>query len=289
MQYLQMTHRLFLGAVLIFLNLNSAVAETCDEDDADVVTVSAKELWDKEDKEDSYKKALKRARDQAVDDAFLQVNPTQRSVRERIDITADSKSGARATTTREYSGSHFSRRFIKTRSIKELSSGPSKIDEFYIVEGKWEIAICKIEKEDITHRVAVGPIFFMKVHHERYRTTVVEGMSSAKNERIDYFKATGAKDLANVKVRGSVDSARSFRCRRGCDSSIWEIDVRVCLIAHIQLEHKSIMKCKRIHKNAPRSRDPRSRDELISVMDILNEAFEKAAVALGEKLVKRLL
>ena len=127
--------------------------------------------------------------------------------------------------------------------------------------------------------MAVGDIIWSKKNFEQYRTTVVVGMSAAENERIDYFKAAGAEDLANVKVMGSVDFARSRS--HGSD---YEIYVRVCLIAHIQLEHKSIMECKRIHKNAPRSRD-----ELISVMDILNEAFEKAAVALGEKLVKRLL
>ena len=127
--------------------------------------------------------------------------------------------------------------------------------------------------------MAVGDIFWSKRNREQYRTTVVEGLSSAENERIDYFKATGAKDLAGVKVGGSVDSARSRRY-----GSDYQIEVRVCLIAHIQLEYRSIRKCKRIRKKVPRSHD-----ELTSVMDTVDEAFEKAAVELGEKLVERLL
>jgi hypothetical protein len=272
----QHTFLLALASLFVCWEISDSIAKTCDEDDAKVVQVEAKEFYEKG---VSLKELKKLLETQAVNEAFVMVNPTQRSIHEQSVISASSSKGEGLTAKRKYSGRQVSHKSIETRYIKPI--GELKIIEqqgFTFVVRRMEISVCKIKEEDIVYRVSIGPIFWSKLNREQYRSTVMAAFP--QTDKISVFKASRGENLSDVAVQGGVDQARSRR-----NGSFYEIDVRVGLSAHIQIQHRPLTKFIRLRKKIPVSHG----SELVSVMDVVDEAFKEAANALGEKLVEKLL
>jgi hypothetical protein len=272
----QHTFLLALASLFVFWEISDSIAKTCDEDDAKVVQFVVRENFKKG---MSFRELNKNLEANAVEEAYVRVNPTQRSIYERSVISASSSKGGVLLAQRKYSGGQASRKFIKTRYIKPI--GDLKIIEqhgFKFAEIKMEISVCKIKEEDIIYRVSIGPILWSKLNREQYRSTVMAAFP--QTDKIAVFKASRGENLSDVAVQGGVQQARSRR-----NGSFYEIDVRVGLSAYIQIQHRPLTKFIRLRKKIPVSHG----SELVSVMDVVDEAFKEAANALGEKLVENLL
>jgi hypothetical protein len=267
---------LVLVTVFLCLKTNSVVAKTCDEDEAEVVQVPPTRIYFEEGV--SWAALKRKLINQAIEEAYLMVNPTQISIYDRSVTTASSSQGAGTTAQRDFSGSQISRKLIKTRSVKQM--GKIKIiDEQGIkfLEGQVEVSVCKIEEEDIIYRVSVGPITWSGRRSDRYIFTIIGAFPEF--DKIMVFRGDRGEVLSDVVIQGAVGIVHSRR-----NGSNFEIDARVGLTAHLQIEHRTITKYVRLRKKVPASND-----ELQSVLDVVDEAFEKLAVTIGNKLAEVLL
>ena len=141
----QHTFLLALASLFVCWEISDSIAKTCDEDDAKVVQVEAKEFYEKG---VSLKELKKLLETQAVNEAFVMVNPTQRSIHEQSVISASSSKGEGLTAKRKYSGRQVSHKSIEARYIKPI--GELKIIEqqgFTFVMRRMEISVCKIKEE----------------------------------------------------------------------------------------------------------------------------------------------